>query len=185
MQSPHTNISSRQPFSLAPKSETSTIFYPHWVECPYNFYVRLTWACAMDLAQRGKRITCRTMAEITGLSHHTIRKTLAILAKDNLCTTPARGRYPNIELVEPADDAQYWANKSKEVKRTIDTDGWLSSYSYTVVAIDRQLGAIRSVLLGKVAGLHGKQSYAGLAVMLGLELHFLRKNGRRPFGCQN
>ena len=165
MQNPYSNISSGE----EKHAQNRTIFFPNWVECPYNFYVRLTWACAMDLARRDKLITCVTMADITGVSDKTIRRAIRCLAKDNLCTRPQRCRYPNIELIEPAADARYWASKSTEVKRTNDADCWLSSYSYTVVAIDRQLGSIQSVLLGKVARLHGKQSYAGLAVMLGLE----------------
>ncbi len=156
-----TNISSRAPFSLAPKSETSTLFFPHWVECPYRFHVRLVWAALMDSGRRKQAASAGKIEKLTGLSDNTIRLAIRDLVKDNLCTIQkGTKRITGIDLIEPADDARYWAPKAGE--------GWLNQIAYTVVPFTPGMPAIQSVLLAKIATLRGKQSYRGLSEMLGV-----------------
>jgi transcription initiation factor IIE alpha subunit len=168
MQSPHNNISSRQPFSLAPKSDTSTIFFPHWVECPYRFHVRLVWAALMDSARRKRAASSCKIEKLTGLSDNTIRLAIRTLVKDNLCAIQkGEKRITGTDLLEPADDAKYWAPKAGE--------GWLNQVAYTVVTFSTGLSAIQAVLLAKAATLKGRQSYQGLSAMLGTCKSSVRK----------
>jgi len=165
----YNNISCRQQISLAPKSEIPTLFFPHWVECPYRFHVRLVWAALMDLARRKQTLSARKIEDLTGLSDNTIRLAVHTLVKDNLCTIhKGKRRTTRIDLIEPADDAKYWASK--------DGEGWLNHIAYTMIGFPPGLPVIQAVLLGKVAALKGKQSYRGLAEMLGLTKRAVNKS---------
>ena len=163
------NISSGQQISLAPKSEIPMLFFPHWVECPYRFHVRLVWAALMDFARRKRTLLARKIEDLTGLSDNTIRLAVRTLAKDNLCTIQkGKRRTTRIDLIEPANDAKYWASK--------DGEGWLNQIAYTMIGFPPGLPAIYAVLLGKVAALKGRQSYRGLAEMLGLKKRSVKKS---------
>ena len=115
----------------------------------------------MDSARRKQAASTRKIEELTGLSDNTIRLAIRTLAKDNLCTIQkGKKRITGIDLIEPADDARYWASKAG--------DGWLNQIAYTVVTFPTGMSAIQSVLLAKAATLKGRQSYKGLSEMLGL-----------------
>jgi hypothetical protein len=65
-----------------------------------------------------------------------------------------------VELTEPTDDARYWRER--------EADNWLNSFGYSVVKFWGNLTPIQAVLLAKLPTLDGKQSYSGLAEMMGL-----------------
>ena len=146
---PYTNISSREPFSLAP---TSLFFITCQADCPLNIYDRLVWSWLLRFRHAEMRINISAVSEIVGIKRNTLYAALhrlyAGVDTQWFVTRPATNWY---------DGFAYFV---------VEFDHDLSLVQNVLLGLLRSLKKMRRL---------GDQSYLGLGTLIGCERRTIRR----------
>ena len=133
--------------------------------CPLSLYERLIWSAAVLRDQRGKSLSRKAIAKMTGLSIWTVRNGVkrlrwyGLLIGDEVQEPCAFGsRWFGLNK-KPKKKAKHWSHRFAYVKLIVGAD------SIVDAAV---LGIVQALLHGAV-GVLKHQSDRGLAVMLGCD----------------